>query len=285
MKDSKIEWTDHTWNPWIGCSRVSSGCANCYAERDSHRNPKVLGEWGPDARRAHAAEGYWNQPYRWDAKAKKEGVRRRVFCGSLMDIFENREDLLAPRHRLFEIIGACQQLDWLLLTKRPEHVARLIELATGFGYAADWLRANPHVWLGVTAENQERANERLPVVLAFPANVHWVSVEPQIGPVVLELAVRAGRPWDGGESIAGPGPNGQLGHIDWVIVGSESGQGRRPFDLAWARTLIYQCRRAKVPVFVKQLPADAVGVTGKNGISSNPGEWPEDLRVQEVPFA
>jgi protein gp37 len=124
--NSKIQWTNHTFNPWRGCSKVSAGCQHCYAEAMSRRNPAVLGEWGPKGTRVVAAEAMWRQPLKWDRDAQAAGVRARVFCASLADVFEDRADLETPRHELLRLIDSTRSLDWLLLTKRPENVLRLI---------------------------------------------------------------------------------------------------------------------------------------------------------------
>src|SRR5690349_347144 len=126
---SKIQWTHSTFNPWRGCTKVSSGCTHCYAESLSKRNPKTLGVWGANGSRAIAAESYWRQPLKWDKEARKTGQPWRVFCASLADVFEDRPELHAPRLRLLKLIEETTSLTWLLLTKRPENVTRAIEQA------------------------------------------------------------------------------------------------------------------------------------------------------------
>src|SRR5262245_49606753 len=120
MENSKIQWTDHTFNVWRGCEKVSPGCAHCYAETMSRRNPAVLGEWGKHGTRVIASEAMWREPLKWDRQARAAGVRKRVFCASLADVFEDRPELVAPRERLFRLIEDTPNLDWQLLTKRPE---------------------------------------------------------------------------------------------------------------------------------------------------------------------
>src|SRR5688572_29932027 len=133
MAITKIEWTatvrpdgtvspGYTFNPWRGCAKVSPGCTHCYAETLSKRNPAVLGTWGKDGVRAIGSDAYWRQPLAWNRAAKQAGERRRVFCASLADVFEDRPDLVGPRHRLVDLIQLTQHLDWLLLTKRPENI-------------------------------------------------------------------------------------------------------------------------------------------------------------------
>lgn len=188
---TKIEWCHHTFNPWRGCTKVSPGCANCYAERQSRRNPGVLGVWGDDGTRVVAAEAAWSEPLKWDRAANEAGERRRVFCASLADVFEDRTDLFMPRLRLFGLIRRTPNLDWLLLTKRPGTWAKVVRdtldwrLNSGglnsrdadYWFAADWLNGKPpaNVWLGVSVEDQARANERIPALLQIPARVRFVS--------------------------------------------------------------------------------------------------------------
>lgn len=305
-----IAWTDHTFNPWRGCTKVSAGCANCYAETMSKRNPAALGEWGPNGKRAMAAPSYWRLPARWDKAAQRDGVLRRVFCASLADVFEDRPELVGPRRTLFAAITATPNLDWLLLTKRPQNIARLIPDA-----------CLPNVWLGVSVEDQKTADERIPLLLDTPAAVRFVSYEPALGPVdfrrwlggsdrdideerPLGSCVRCGVEWEERHKC----PPGFRPFLDWIIVGGESGPKARPFDIAGARSAVEQCRRAGVACFVKQLGANPVPLApmrlpsynaltgrrhrgwledGPHAISdpagADPAEWPEDLRVREFP--
>lgn len=190
MAETKIEWTSYrrpdgsmvpgyTFNPWRGCTKVSAGCANCYAETMSKRNPEVLGIWGDNGTRAVATESYWRQPLKWNREAEKAGKRRRVFCASLADVFERRSELEQPRGGLFRLIAETPYLDWLLLTKRPENV----------NYLSPWgSEAWPwpsNIWLGTSVENQEQADKRIPELLKVPARVRFLSCEPLLGPVDL----------------------------------------------------------------------------------------------------
>jgi len=213
-----IGWCDHTFNPWRGCTHVSPGCEHCYAEAMARRVGGRHGSWGAGGARVVASEAYWRTPLRWNAKAAAAGLRRRVFCASMADVFEDRPDLVAPRGRLFDLIAETPALDWLLLTKRPGNVARLYD-------------PQPNVWLGVSVEDQRRARERIPVLLAAPAVVRFVSAEPLLEP--LDLG-----PW--------------IGALDWVIVGGESGPQCRPMEPAWPRRLRDQCTAAGVAFFFKQ---------------------------------
>jgi protein gp37 len=215
-ENSKIEWTDHTFNPWVGCQKVSPGCDHCYAEAWAKRTGSV--EWGPHGERRRTTPDYWRNPHRWVRKAK--GARKRVFCASVADVFDNRAPAGA-REDLFELIRATPQLDWLLLTKRPENIAKMLPAAWGSGW--------PNVWLGTTCEDQHHFDRRWPIIGDVPAVVHFVSYEPALGPLRLGDA----RP-------------------SWVICG-ESGAGARYMEPAWARALRDECAAAAVPFFFKQM--------------------------------
>lgn len=220
-KNSRIEWTHHTFNPWWGCQKVSPACKHCYAEAWAKRVGAAV--WGARAGRRFFGDAHWSQPARWNAEAIATGERRRVFCASMADIFENRRDLDAARARLWPVIEATPHLDWLLLTKRPEHAAQL----------APWGRDWPaNVWLGTTVETQLWADRRLPHLTAVPAQVRFVSCEPLLGP--LDLSEWLGK------------------SLGWVIAGGESGGKARKSDPAWFRTLRDQCIKARVPFHFKQ---------------------------------
>ena len=168
-KDSRIEWTHHTFNPWWGCTKVSPGCKHCYAETWAKR----LGQnvWGAGAPRRELTSAYWKQPATWNAEAARTRTRARVFCASMADVFEDRRDLDARRKKLWGIIDETPHLDWLLLTKRPQNVAHL----------APWTDRWPeNVWLGATAESQRWLDKRMPALtslggrLRFPSCQHLV---------------------------------------------------------------------------------------------------------------
>ena len=229
-EQTAIAWTDHTFNPWIGCQRVSPGCQHCYAETLNKRWGND--NWGKAAERRVTSDANWRQPERWHRLAEFDGVRRRVFCASMADVFENRGDLDAPRARLFELIDRTPFLDWQLLTKRPEHVNQLCPV--------DWLSSWPrHVWIGTTVEDQERALERIPRLIDIDAPIRFLSCEPLLGPVDLT-------PWLVDNC-------GRTDLIQWVIAGGESGAGHRPLNTAWARGLLGQCAQGGVPFFFKQV--------------------------------
>lgn len=260
---SAIAWTDATFNPWWGCARVSPGCENCYAEELATTRRK-LNVWGVDAERKPMSEAYWREPLKWNRKAEAEGVRRRVFCASMADVFERppvrntqaNDVQTSARGRLWLLIATTPWLDWLLLTKRPENVASLVP----------WVNWPANVWLGVTAEDQRRADERVPILLSIPARVRFVSHEPAIEAVDFSRWM--------------PG-------IDWVITGGESGPGARGYNPTWAKDVIAQCRRGGAAPFVKQLGANVLDFGGaiKDRKGGDPNEWPEELRVQEFPRA
>ena len=255
-----IAWTDHTFNPWWGCTRVSAGCRNCYAETFAKRTGHAV--WGTSAERRTFGEKHWNEPLRWNRKASAEGVQRRVFCASMADVFEDHPDVAGERRRLWDLIGETTWLDWQLLTKRPENVAGMVP--------AEWLSDFPgwpeNVWIGTTVEDQAAADARVPILAALPAPVRFLSCEPLIGPVDLSAwlgiewmdALRLpGQPMsfrgEGGwgaemlASLAGYAPT-----VDWIIAGGESGPGHRPLDVDHARDLRDQADAAGVPFFFKQ---------------------------------
>lgn len=181
--ETKIEWAHDTFNAWWGCVRVSPACEHCYAEGLDKRTG---GEhWGPEAPRRFFGEKHWNEPRRWNAKAAAEGVRRRVFCSSMADVFERHRDpgintqMDAARSRLYRLIDETPWLDWLLLTKRAENIREMLP--------AEWLETpRPNVWLGTTVEDQRRAEERIPHLLGVPAAVRFLSMEPLLEEVDLE---------------------------------------------------------------------------------------------------
>src|SRR5206468_8037213 len=173
-KNSSIEWTHHTFNPWWGCTKVSPGCKHCYAETFSHRLGMAI--WGVRNERRFFSEKHWREPLRWDREASKTGRRGRVFCASMADVFEARADLNSWRERLWALIDATPNLDWLLLTKRPD------QIATKVPWRKNW---PDNVWLGTTAENQLWAGRRIPILLKHPAAVRFASCEPLLGPVDL----------------------------------------------------------------------------------------------------
>ena len=318
--DTSIEWATHTFNPWIGCEKVTAGCKNCYASVDTFaRTSKARGLplWGPTSVRHRTSEANWRKPLAWNNVARKsreihehinrtEGgrvpwQRPRVFCASLADVFEARPELEWWRADLWRLIEECRELDWLLLTKRPENVPAMVPT----GWLIEW---PSHVWLGTSVEDQEQADARIPHLLTIPASVRFLSLEPLLGPVDLRSAC-----W--GEGKERPPLDVQLRQgvgvearpvraLDWIIIGGESGPKARPCQAEWARSLVNQGVRAGVPVFVKQLGAaysDPLhGVAGRSLVvpseakplvrrrlahpkGADVAEWPSELAIRQGP--
>ncbi len=296
--DSQIEWTDHTFSPWVGCTKISPGCDHCYAEGWAKRSGLVT--WGAERRRTSAA--YWRQPAKWNAEAQRDGVRRRVFCASLADVFDN-DVPVEWRADLFAVIKRTPALDWLLLTKRIGNVWRLTQRAMwDIGSHPSMHHSLPaNVWLGITVVNQEEADRDIPKLLAVPATVRFLSCEPLLGPIEFDHewleSETFGHASDchndlcalNGDELSCDGHIYRQDAIDWVIVGGESGPGARPFTLGWGKEIVRQCRAADVPVFVKQVGANPVNREGERcpHILDRKGkvmeEWPEALRVREFP--
>ena len=313
-ENSKIEWCDHTFNPWSGCSKVHEGCAHCYAE--VNYSVKMRGvKWGPNGTRVKTAN--WKEPLKWNRQAEAEGVRKRVFCASLADVFEDWQGPIHDhkgqrcsvrdaepvtshgrdldkypmegwqwatmadlRRDLFALIDATPHLDWLLLTKRPENIRRMwCSHVNTDGMPPSQLH-RPNVWLGTSISNQATAEKYASeLTVGDIAPVLFWSIEPLLGPIDLNKVWR----------------NARL--PDWVIIGGESGPNARVCHTSWMSLLVSQCRAAGVKVFVKQLGARPVGASGFREASKGSGgplkmqdskggdwsEWPEDLRVREMP--
>ena len=244
-ENSAIEWTDHTFNPWWGCTKVSPACDHCYADALDRRAGGA--HWGAHAPRRRTKD--WSGPVKWNRRCEKLGIRERVFCASMADVFDNHRSILPDwRANLWSLIAATPHLDWLLLTKRPQNIAKMLPPTWGDGW--------PNVWLGTTVENQTEANRRIPHLLDTPARVRFLSCEPLLGPVRLDMILT---PEMGvyaltGVRSDGSGPSGfsRGPRIDWVICGGESGPGARAMHPDWARSLRDQCARDRVPFFFKQ---------------------------------
>lgn len=241
MEFSSIEWTDHTFNPWIGCQKVSPGCDHCYAETMNNRYKWNGAGWGPGAPRKRTSDANWRKPLGWAKQATKLGLSHRVFCASLADAFDNKAPEGA-RQDLFALIRATPELDWLLLTKRPKNIGKMLPADWGEGYA--------NVWLGTTAEDQQRYDHRWRILSEVPAKVKFISYEPAIGRLKMGNVSESGAP-------------------DWIICGGETGHGARRMKKRWARNLRDECATLGVPFFMKQM-------TNKDTI-------PDDLFVREFP--
>ena len=316
-----IQWTDATWNPVRGCSRVSAGCDNCYAVGVAHRfsGPRQLYDGLTTIRRgkvdwagmARLVPGALDKPLRWKRP-------RRIFVNSMSDLFHeslSNEEIAA----VFGVMAACPQHTFQVLTKRPERMKKWFEWVTpneddtiycavdegltksGFdiGQRAHLLRSwgngtwpLPNVHLGVSVEDQKTADERIPLLLQTPAAVRFVSAEPLLGRLALSSFMPRHAVNEHGDCAnwcSACGPNEPKPRLDWVIVGGESGPGARDCEVAWVRRVVSDCKAADVPVFVKQLGSDPIVEPGpisfpsshKKGADMN--EWPEDLRVREFP--
>ena len=255
MENSGISWTTNTFNPWVGCTRVSTGCDHCYAEVMNKRTGNA--NWGAGAIRRVTSDANWRNPIKWNRQAEAVGTRTKVFCASMADVFDGEAPAEA-RERLWDLIRRTPFLDWQMLTKRPVNLHRYLPTDWGDGYR--------NVWLGVTAESREQALRRIPVLQSIPAAIRFISAEPLLD--------------DLGEL--------NLNGIDWVIVGGESGAGARPFDVAWAGRLIEQATQQGVKVFVKQLgrkpvsngsPLVVLNDAGRrDGHAGEPDRWPDLLK-------
>ena len=247
--------------------KVSAECTNCYAESTANRFATRDGQlWGPNGLRKVASEKTWRDPYRWNANAEREGVRRRVFCASMADVFEDRADLEVHRARLWDVINDCKALDWLLLTKRPEN----------FGAMLPWMAPEvlgpnstiqigkpwPHVWLGVTAGVRDSL-ERVRILRDTPAAVRFISCEPILEDITAKDWDRALNPAPtmvADFAVPTPGP------IHWLIVGDESGHGARPAQPDWVRNAREAALRHGVAFHFKQWAGrEVAGIEGRKG--------------------
>ncbi len=277
-----IEWTDATWNPISGCSKVSAGCKNCYAERDWPRlskNPSLKEYFGRAFTDLRCHPERLDQPLRWRRP-------RRIFVNSMSDLFHEDvpDDFIDD---VFHTMFHAPQHTFLLLTKRPRRIYEYLDLARG--WFENFYR---NVWLGVSVEDQATAEARIPILLQTPAALRFLSVEPLLDRVTLDTWLDpCGYYCDHGEQYP-EGHRPDRSPIDWVIVGGESGPRARPCDVDWVRSIVAQCSNARVPVFVKQLGSnpdfgadelrrDAGPFFDRHG--GGPAEWPEDLRVREFP--
>lgn len=329
-ENSKIEWCDHTFNTHEGCEQISPGCANCYAKERDRRFHEGK-HWGPNGTRKFMTGAYWRQPLKWNvrrfqcalcgtwnhptysmcANTKCSGKGEdfvfvehpRVFCASLGDVFEDRPELDAVRRRLLKLIQKTPNLDWLLLTKRPENIHRLTYKAIDptddsdceYNIAgepngldvAEFGELYPNVWLGTSVENQEMADKRIPELLKIPARVRFLSCEPLLGPVDLiesfpALGCSNYIESDNKGQIIADGRG--LADIHWVIVGGESGSGARPMEIGWLNSIRDQCIAAGVPVFIKQMGSE---YAKRHHFGDSKGgdwnEWAAEYRIRQFP--
>lgn len=267
---SSIEWTDRTWNPVRGCSVISPGCVNCYAMKFAHRfsgdgkpyagltkQTKAGPQWNGRVQLVHAA---LVEPLSWRKPA-------RVFVNSMSDLFHDAipdSFILA----VFVTMAKAHRHTFQVLTKRPARMVALISqwqrdgvtLREGCGYVL------PNVWLGVSCEDQQRADERIPLLLQTPAVVRFISAEPLLGPIAFKRAW-----W----------PTDRPARLDWVIVGGESGPGARDCHVRWVRAIVEQCQRAAVPVFVKQLGSRVIDRNDAGFLGEEPRAWPDTIDQED----
>lgn len=248
--NTNIEWCDHTFNIAWGCIKASKGCDNCYA--DTLSNLYGFDVWGPGKTRRTFGPAYWAKPLSWDREARKAGVRRRVFCSSMTDVFLNDPIINAEREKLWPLIAATPMLDWLILTKQAQRIGANVPAGR-----------YDNVWLGVSVEDAAAAWRISTLQRINFAPVRFVSAEPLLG------------------SLAGVDLTG----MDWVIVGGESGPRARPMDIEWARELRDECTRKRIAFFLKQLG----GVGDKRGHEKaildgrRWTEWPNTMSVCASP--
>lgn len=296
---SKIAWTRSTFNPWWGCTEIGPGCDECYAREWAARFGT---KWGYGAPRRFFGEKHWNEPLKWNRKAKETGEEWRVFCASMADIFDNEVDH-QQRERLWNLIETTPHLTWLLLTKRIGNAGIMLPARWRFG---DGLPHN--IRLGITVVNQEEADRDIDKLLHFGRSFHpWISAEPQLGPIDYSKWLDACGYYcdhDYSDGLYGHRPERPL--IEQIVTGGESGNNPRPYAARWARDAIRQCREAGVACFVKQLGAlhvdeideetrarmdlgpaarehELMRIVLEQAKGDDPDEWPEDLRVREFP--
>lgn len=247
-QNTKIEWADHTFNPWWGCTKISPACDHCYA---AALDKRAGGDhWGPNQPRKRTSAKNWLEPVKWNKQADtffaEHGRRQRVFCASMADVFDNEID---PQWRadLFKLIHKTPNIDWLLLTKRVGNAEQMMRDSFGFvEFQPAAYKPLPNVWLGATICNQEEADRDIPKLLVVPAAKRFLSIEPMLGAIDLS------EPFNVKHWGFDPDWEGSKTDIDWVICGGESGHGARPMHPDWARSLRDQCDRACVPFFFKQ---------------------------------
>ena len=245
-KNSGIAWTDHTFSPWHGCVKVSPACDHCYAAEWDARfiNPEHKQEnmreahWGKDAPRRFFGDKHWNEPVKWNRDAAASGKRTLVFCASMADVFETgRSDLTEHRQRLWALIRTTPALTWLLLTKRPQNIKKLLP---------ENLASAPNIWLGTTIESPDFLWRADALNENEKAHIRFVSMEPLIEQTSI---------------IEKIGPRGVGTGIHWVITGCESGDNARHTPTDWYRQLRDECRETSAAFFLKQPPRGADGIT------------------------
>lgn len=239
MEDSKISWTNNTFNPWMGCTKVSPACTKCYAENLT-TTKGLLDGWGKGSPRKRTSKTTWARPLKWDRQARESGKRLRVFCASLADVFD--EEVSSEwRRDLFDLIKKTPNLDWLLLTKRPHLIENQLR-EIGVWQSLPWRQ----IWFGTTAENQEWFDKRWDHLRKVPAVVRFISYEPACGSLIL--------------------PDSARGELDWFIAGGETSpkkNGSRPSNPEWFRSTRDQCENMEISFHFKQWGNDIPNSNGE----------------------
>jgi protein gp37 len=280
MENTKIQWCDHTFNPWIGCTKVSPGCAHCYAETLMDTRYRRV-KWGAGNPRSRTSASNWHQPIKWNREALGAIVRPRVFCASLADWLDD-EVPIEWLAELLALIQATPNLDWLLLTKRPENWEEQLAQASEYlhpegNIASCWLHgdAPENVWVGTTVENQEMADKRIPLLLEIPAETRFLSCEPLLEEIDI-FAASFNPPEKGDDEIKfGVNHRGLRFGVDWVICGGESGPGARPMHPTWAMSVRDQCKDAGAPFYFKQW-GEYVSTAAKEAVWKNGSTVPAE---------
>lgn len=270
MENTSIEWAHHTFNPWEGCTKIGPGCDNCYAETRNNRFKG--GNWGPGAPRRRTAESNWKKPLTWNRKAAKKGIRYRVFCASIADIFDN-EVSIDWVIDLFDLIRRTPHLNWMILTKRIGRAHDVIRIAARrvdirsrgielYAWIKNWADGQPpsNVWLGATIVNQHEANRDIVKLLRTPAIIRFLSMEPLLGRVDF---TGLWYPFDDPAIHVN-----MLEMLDLVIVGGEAGKNARPTHPDWVRLIRDQCVALCTSFMFKQW-GEWVSVSEVSGIGAH----------------
>lgn len=320
--NTAIQWTDYTWSPWLGCRKVSPGCDNCYITTTTLFRTRHIKH---GAQRETLSKGYWDQAVRWNKRALAQMIKAQVNGGRYRNprVFPSLCDPFDPEvsielfNAFMVLVDKTPNLTWLLLTKRPQWVlSRWKQVIRHWGRQSEDLPGN--VWLGVSVEDQKRADERIPILLGIPAKVRFLSVEPMLERIDLDAAlcgyevVPEHAANCNGTCANCPVPvQRQIPIVDWVIFGGESGPNARPCHFDWIRRGVKQCKEAGVACFVKQAgscvhefaeyahchlpdawprrktlsaPGDCmVRILLEHPKGGDPSEWPMEQRVREFP--
>lgn len=267
MKNSKIPWTAHTFNPWWGCEPKDAGCKNCYARELAHRFGHECFDDNP---RRIMSDSYFKKPMKWNEEAEGLAERPRVFLGSMCDFAEDLPEVKEAREKTVELIKVCTNLDWLFLTKRPGNYLKVLP----FQWSKDG--APDNVWLGTSASDwkslEKRYSDMHMVITTFFPNVTFLSLEPLLENVV---------PFDHPSRNPHSDP---LLIYDWILVGGESGPKARPFDPAWAMKILAYCEEQHKPAFMKQFGTVHAKKAGwKDSKGEDMTEWPPEFQRREFP--